>query len=78
MSVKDREALAALFNRPAQPEQSVAQQRAGFEALATAFPITESYEAAPGSVGGVTGEWVRGKRSPAVTRRSSIFMAAAM
>ncbi|MBV9419182.1 MAG: alpha/beta hydrolase [Alphaproteobacteria bacterium] len=71
MSVKDREALAALFNRPAQPEQSVAQQRAGFEALATAFPITESYEAAPGSVGGVTGEWVRGKR---VTRSDAAIL----
>lgn len=63
MSVSDRAALAALFAAPAMPpvSQSWADQRAGMDALADAFPPTEGFEAVPAAVGGIRGEWVCGK-----------------
>lgn len=63
MSIKDRDNLAMLFR--GQDEAMAAptweQQRAGMEALAASLPPTEGFEAVPGIVGGISGEWVRGK-----------------
>ena len=63
MSVKDRETLAALFRAQglAPPSQSWEEQRAGIEALGAMLPPVEGFEAMPATVGGIKGEWVRGK-----------------
>jgi len=63
MSVKDRAALAVLFAaQPAErPNQSIAEMRAGIEAVAAMLPPTEGFEAVAATLGGVKGEWVRGK-----------------
>jgi acetyl esterase/lipase len=63
MSVKDRETLAALFRAQSltPPSQSWAEQRAGIEQMGAMLPPVEGFEATPATVGGIAGEWVRGK-----------------
>jgi acetyl esterase/lipase len=63
MSVKDREMLAALFAAQGMPPPNLswADQRAGLDAMGDALPPTEGFEAVPAVVGGIKGEWVRGK-----------------
>lgn len=62
MSVKDRETLGLLFRQEGTLENlSWAEQRERIEALAGFMPPTEGFEAVPGAVGGISGEWVRGK-----------------
>lgn len=62
MSVKDRQILAALFAQESPlAEQDWATQRARFDALSDMMPPVEGYEAEPARVGGIAGEWVRGK-----------------
>ena len=62
MSVTDRQALAALFAQQGTLEnQDIATQRARFDALSGFFPAVEGFEAVPARVGGIAGEWVRGK-----------------
>jgi epsilon-lactone hydrolase len=62
MGVSDRRILAALFaqQRPLD-EQDIATQRARFDALGSLMPPVEGFEAAPATIGGIEGEWVRGK-----------------
>jgi len=60
MSVADRKMLAGLFAQTAE-DRSWAEQRAGFDALSSLLPPVEGYEAEPASVGGIKGEWVRGR-----------------
>ena len=62
MSVTDRQTLAALFaGLPASDNQSWAEQRAGIDAMGAMLPPVEGFEAQPGQVGVIKGEWVRGK-----------------
>lgn len=63
MSVKDRENLAMLLRGENQPLTAPgwAEQRAGLDGMAAALPPTEGIEAVPAVVGGIKGEWVRGK-----------------
>jgi epsilon-lactone hydrolase len=63
MSVKERETLAALFRAQslAPPSQSWEEQRAGIEAMGAMLPPVEGFEAVSAAVGGIKGEWVRGK-----------------
>ena len=62
MSVTDRQALAVLLNQEGTLEnQDWATQRARFDALSGFLPPVEGVEAQPARVGGIEGEWVRGK-----------------
>jgi acetyl esterase/lipase len=62
MSVTDRQTLAALFaGLQASENQSWAEQRAGIDAMGAMLPPVEGFEAQPGNVGVIKGEWVRGK-----------------
>ena len=63
MSIKDRETLAALFRAQslAPPSRSWEEQRVGIEALGAMLPPVEGFEGVPATVGGIKGEWVRGK-----------------
>jgi acetyl esterase/lipase len=61
MSIRDREAVAALFAQAAPANQSWPEQRARMDAFGTVFPPVEGIEAEPTSIGGVRCEWVRGK-----------------
>lgn len=63
MSIRDRERLAMLFRGQdqAMAAPSWEQQRAGMEAMVDTLPPTEGFEAVPAVVGGIKGEWVRGK-----------------
>jgi acetyl esterase/lipase len=62
MSVKDRQALAAMFAAGSPLESpSIAEQRAQIDAMGTNFPVGEGTEVQPATMGGVAGEWVRAK-----------------
>jgi len=62
MSVTDRQALAVLFAQEGTLEnQDLATQRARFDALSGFLPPVEGVEATPARIGGIAGEWVRGK-----------------
>ena len=62
MSVTDRQALAVLLKQEGSLEnQDWATQRARFDALSGFLPPVEGVEAVPATVGGIAGEWVRGK-----------------
>jgi monoterpene epsilon-lactone hydrolase len=63
MSVKDRQSLAMLFSREDTLEnQDWPTQRARFDALSSLLPPVEGFEAEPARLGGIAGEWVRGKQ----------------
>lgn len=62
MGVTDRTRLAALFAQQGTGEgQDIATQRAQLDAMSGFFPPVEGFEATPATVGGIAGEWVRGK-----------------
>jgi acetyl esterase/lipase len=62
MSVVDRLVLNGLFQREGTLERDdLATQRARMDALSSMLPPVEGFEAQAAKVGGVPGEWVRGK-----------------
>jgi acetyl esterase/lipase len=63
MSVRDREAVAALFavEQAAPENQTWVEQRAQMDALGSMLPAVEGVEAEPAIVGGIRCEWVRGR-----------------
>lgn len=63
MSVTDRAVLAALFAQQPMPAGTPnwAEQRAGIEAMGAMLPPVEGFEAVPATLGGIDGEWTRGK-----------------
>jgi monoterpene epsilon-lactone hydrolase len=62
MSVKDRQALAALFAAGAPGQSpSVAEQRAQLDAMGSAFALLDGVEVQAAVLGGVKGEWIRAK-----------------
>lgn len=64
MGVADRAGvLAFLQQNEAAENPSLAEQRARLETLADFFPVPEGTEIEPASVGGIAGEWVRGRRA---------------
>jgi acetyl esterase/lipase len=64
MGVADRAGvLAFLEQNEAAENPSLAEQRARLDSLADFFPVPEGVEIEPATVGGVAGEWVRGRRA---------------
>lgn len=64
MGVADRAGvLAFLKQNEAAENPSLAEQRARLDSLAEFFPVPEGTEIEPATVGGVAGEWVRGRRA---------------
>ena len=62
MSVKDRLALAGMFAQEGTLENlGWPEQRVRFEMLSTLMPPVEGFESTPATIGGIKGEWVRGK-----------------
>jgi monoterpene epsilon-lactone hydrolase len=63
MTVKDRAALAQLFAaNSARDTSSIAAEREWFDRIGDLFPPTQDrFEAEPASIGGIKGEWVRGR-----------------
>lgn len=63
MGVADRAGvLAFLKQNEAAESPDLAEQRARIETLADFFPVPEGAEIEPASIGGVKGEWARGRR----------------
>jgi acetyl esterase/lipase len=64
MGVADRAGvLAFLKQNEAAENPSLAEQRARLETLADFFPVPEGMEIEPAKVGGIAGEWARGRRA---------------
>lgn len=64
MGVADRAGvLAFLKQNEAAENPSLAEQRTRIETLADFFPVPEGTEIEPATVGGVAGEWARGRRA---------------
>ncbi len=62
MSVKDRQALAAMFAAGSPIENpDLAAQRVQLDAMGANFPLPDGLEVEPARIGGVAGEWVRAK-----------------
>jgi acetyl esterase/lipase len=63
MAVKDRAAVAEFLKANAGGTLDLHAQRARMDSLGDFFPVPGGIEVEPASVGGITGEWVRGKRA---------------
>jgi len=64
MGVADRAGvLAFLKQNEAAESADLAEQRARIDALADFFPVPEGAEIEPATIGGVKGEWARGRRA---------------
>lgn len=64
MGVADRAGvLAFLKQNEAAESPDLAEQRARIDTLADFFPVPEGAEIEPASIGGVKGEWARGRRA---------------
>jgi epsilon-lactone hydrolase len=60
MTRLEREAvLAFLKSNDAPANQSLAEQRARMDSLATFFPLANGTQSEPATIGGIKGEWVR-------------------
>jgi monoterpene epsilon-lactone hydrolase len=71
MGVADRAGvLAFLKQNEAAESPDLAEQRARIDTLADFFPVPEGAEIEPASIGGVKGEWARGRRA----RRDSALL----
>jgi epsilon-lactone hydrolase len=63
MGVADRAGVLAFLQQNELKELSVAEQRARMDGLAEFFPVPDGTEAEPAKIGGVSGEWVRARRT---------------
>src|ERR1051326_299797 len=64
MGVADRAGVLAFLKQNEGAESpSLAEQRARIESLADFFPVPEGAEIEPATVGGIAGEWTRGRRA---------------
>jgi acetyl esterase/lipase len=64
MGIKDREAVLGFLSQSgALGSPSIAEQRAAIDAIGGFFPVPDGTEVEPATVGGVKGEWVRGRRA---------------
>ena len=63
MGVADRAGVLAFLQQNELRDLSVAEQRARMDGLADFFPVPDGTEIEPASIGGVSGEWVRARRT---------------
>ncbi len=62
MSVRDRQTLAGLFSQEtAAGNTSWPEQRDRLDMLSELMPAVTGFEAEPAKIGGIAGEWIRGK-----------------
>jgi epsilon-lactone hydrolase len=63
MGVADRTAVLAMLREHGAQNLTLAEQRARMDGLGDLFPMPDGTEVAPAEIGGVSGEWVRARRT---------------